>query len=133
MSGVAIIGELLLDAAYFQPIAAREGIKEDRLPDGVTLPAFLLRTVSGTDWQPLTRGPTVRSTERISVTVRAASVRERKAAIKHVRDACASRIGDFAGCFRVSVLTAGLGPGVLGAGDSFEQTQDFSVSFDAPV
>jgi hypothetical protein len=133
MSGTAIISELLLADTYFAEIAGEDRIKEDRLPDGVQLTALLLRTVSGTDRQFLTPGAFVHSTERIAVTVRAASVRERKDTIKRVRAACADRVGDFAGCSEVSVLKAGLGPSVIGPGDSFEQTQDFSVSFNAPV
>ena len=132
MSGTAIVSELLLADETIATIAERGGVKEDRLPDGVTLPAILLRTVSSVDRQPLKGGAFVRSTERVAVTVRAASVRDRKATIKTIRDACRDRLGDFGGCLRVSVLTAGLGPSVLGPGDSFEQTQDFRVSFDAP-
>jgi hypothetical protein len=33
----------------------------------------------------------------------------------------------------VSILTAGTGPDVAGPNDSYEQTQDFRVSFDAPA
>ena len=33
----------------------------------------------------------------------------------------------------MSVLTAGLGPDVIGPGSSFEQTQDFTVRFDAAL
>ena len=131
MSGTAIIAELLLTDAGFVAAVSAGNMKEDRLPDGVTLPGVLLRTVSGGDRQTLTRGAFVRSTERIAVTVRAKSVRERKLLIGLIRAACADRTGDLAGCFRVSVLTAGLGPSLPGPGDSYEQTQDFRVNFDA--
>ncbi len=133
MSGSSIIAAIMeADAAL--SIAASEGrVKEDRLSDGVKLTAYLIRTISGGDRSRLKRGEFVRSTERVAVTVRAGSVRDRKAAIRLVRNACADRTGDFAGCFRVSVLTAGLGPSLTGPGDSYEQTQDFTVSFDEPV
>ena len=39
--------------------------------------------------------------------------------------------GDIGGALRVSILTAGLGPSLNGPGNSFEQTQDFRVSWDA--
>ncbi|WP_230781566.1 tail completion protein gp17 [Sphingomonas sp. Leaf37] len=133
MSGTGIVTELLLADPTMAAIAARGGLKEDRLPDGVTLTAVLLRTVSSTDRQPLKVGALIRSSERIAVTVRAASVRDRKAAIRTIRAACHGKTGDLAECFRVSVRTAGLGPSVLGPGNSFEQTQDFRVSFDAPA
>lgn len=133
MSGTAIVTALLLDDPTMKGIADRGALKEDRLPDGVNLTAVLLRTVSSVDRQPLKVGQFVRSTERVAVTVRAGSVRERKAAIAIVRAACRGRTGDIAECRGVSVLTAGLGPSVAGPGDSFEQTQDFRVSFDAPA
>jgi len=50
-----------------------------------------------------------------------------------IRSACASRTGDFAGATNASILTAGTGPDARGPGNSFEQTQDFRVSFDAPA
>ena len=133
MSGTAIMSALLLADAWFAAAATENRIKEDRLPDGVALTAFLLRTVSAVDSNMLKRTGFVRTTERVAITVRAASVRDRKAAIKRLRTVCAGRTGDHAGCRRVSVLTAGLGPSVVGPGDSFEQTQDFRVSFDEPV
>jgi hypothetical protein len=131
MSGTAIISELLITDEWLAELASKGQIKEDRLPDGVVLTAILLRTVSGVDRQTLKRGTFVRTVERVAVTVRAASVRDRKAAIKRIRGACAGQVGDYADCRRVSVLTAGLSPTMIGPGDSFEQTQDFRVSFDA--
>ncbi|EJL34120.1 hypothetical protein, partial [Novosphingobium sp. AP12] len=83
--------------------------------------------------QPLKRVGFVRQTDRVAVTVRAVSVRERKAAIGAIRAACAGKVGDIGGALRVSVRTAGLGPSLNGPGNSFEQTQDFRVSYDAPV
>lgn len=131
MTGADIIGALLTTDPAILEIASADRIKEDRLPDGVGLTALLVRTVSSVDRQPLTRGPMVRQTDRVSVTVRAASVRDRKEAIRRVRACCAGRTGDIGGGLRVSILTAGLGPSLNGPGDSFEQTQDFKVSFDA--
>ena len=131
MTGADIIGALLLDDQAILEIAPPDRIKEDRLPDGVALTALLVRTVSSVDRQPLVRGPLVRQTDRVSVTVRAGSVRDRKVAISRVRSCCAGRTGDIGGGLRVSILTAGLGPSLNGPGNSFEQTQDFKVSFDA--
>lgn len=129
MTGADIIGAILIDDGSV-PAAQ---IKEDRLPDDVVLTAYLVRTVTSVDHQTLRRRALVRKTDRISVTVRASSVRERKAAINWVRDCCAGKIGDIAGAFRVAVLTAGLGPSLNGPANTFEQTQDFRVSYDAPI
>jgi hypothetical protein len=131
MSGVEIIGGLLRAYEPLTALVATASIKAGKLPDKVALPAILLRSVSVTDRQRLARAPLRRSTERVSVAVRAEDYRDQKEVIRLVRQCCADRTGDFAGCFRVSILTAGTGPDVGGPANSFEQTQDFRVSFDA--
>jgi hypothetical protein len=131
MSGVAIIDALLAAHAPLIAVVPVDRIKGGRLPDGVQLPALLVRTISVVELQPLKRGSMVRTTERVSVAVRAASYREQRAVIGMVRGACAGKVGTIAHYPRVSVLTAGTGPDATGPGDSFEQTQDFRVSFDA--
>lgn len=131
MSGTAIIGMLLNQYPQLHALIPPPMIKAGALPEKITLPALLLRTVSVVDWQPLKDGPSIRSTARVSATVRAASYRDQVAAIGMIRAACKGWTGDIAGYLRVSVLTAGTGPDVAGPGNSYEQTQDFRVSFDA--
>ena len=133
MSGVAIIGALLARHAPLLAALPAGQIKAGMLPDGIAMPALLVRLVSMTDWQPLKRSGWVRSTARVSVAVRATSYRQQGAIIRLVRDACSGFVGDIAEAERVSVLTAGLGPDVIGPGNSFEQTQDFTVRFDAAL
>ena len=68
------------------------------------------------------------------MTVRAASYRQQGEIIQLVRAACVRDfIATIEGAERVSVRTNGLGPDLIGPGNSFEQTQDFRVSFDAAV
>ncbi|EJL25605.1 hypothetical protein PMI02_03203, partial [Novosphingobium sp. AP12] len=55
MTGADIIGSLLLGNAAVLSISPAGQIKEDRLPDGVPLPAMLVRTVTSVDRQPLKR------------------------------------------------------------------------------
>ena len=129
MSGVKVIGALLRGHAPLVAVVPVELIKAGRLPDGTSPNALLVRHISLVDRVRLD-GKTVRLTARISVMVRAGSYREQGEIIQLVRDACAGFIGDIADVFRVSVLPAGLGPDVNGPGNSFEQTQDFRVSFD---
>ncbi len=133
MTGVDIVGELLnSDEPLIAAVPAGQ-IKAGALPDGVVLPTLLVRMTSNVERQMLKRGATVRTIERISVTVRAASYRDQGAVMKLVVKACAGRTGSIAGADNVSVLTAGRGPDLRGPGNSFEQTQDFRVSFDAPA
>ena len=130
-SGTAITGTLLREFTELTQVVPQSLIKAGALPDNVTLPAILVRTVSSTERQPLKRGPTSRTTDRVAVTVRAANYRDQVAVIKLIKDCCAGKTGDIGGGQNVSILTAGTGPDVRGPGDSFEQTQDFRVSYDA--
>ena len=131
MTGVDIVGELLNSNEVLIAAVPASQIKAGALPDGVVLPTLLVRMTSNVERQTLVRGATVRTIERISVTVRAASYRDQVAAMKLVVKACAGKTGSIAGAANVSVLTAGRGPDLRGPGNSFEQTQDFRVSFDA--
>ncbi|PTQ12957.1 hypothetical protein CLG96_02100 [Sphingomonas oleivorans] len=131
LEGTDIVGALLTADAQLTELVPADRIKAGRLPEGVGLPALLVRTVSSVDRQPLTRGPLVRRTDRVSVTVHAASHRDRKAVIALVRKCCAGRTGALGGGSNVSILTAGMGPDLNGPGDIFARTQDFRVSWDA--
>lgn len=131
LEGSDILGALMtIDAALLAVVPLAQ-MKAGRLPDGTPLPAILARTISSVDRQPLTRGALVRRTDRVAVTVRARSHRERKIIIALLRTCCAGRTGNLGGGLNVSILTAGMGPDLNGPADSFEKTQDFKVSFDA--
>jgi len=131
MTGVDIIGALLTGYAPLLAVVPLERIKAGMLPDGVTLPALLVRDVSSVERQSLRRGATTRTTDRVSVTVRAANYRDQKAIIALVKDCCAGKVGAIGGAAAASVLTAGTGPDLIGPAMTFEQSQDFRVSFDA--
>lgn len=130
-TGVDIVGSLLRAHAELLELVPVERIKAGALPEGVQLPAILVRLVSSVERQPLKRGTRTRTVDRVAVTVRGASYREQRAVIALVKPCCAGKTGDIGGGQRVSILTAGTGPDVRGPGDSFEQTQDFKTSFDA--
>lgn len=133
MTGADIIGALVLEDARIAELVARASIKNGALPEKVVLPALLLRVTSSVEEQRLKRGQMVRTIDRVSVTVRAANYADQVAIIRMLRSCCAGRTGDVAGGKSVSILTAGAGPDLRGPGNSFEQTQDFRVSFDAPA
>lgn len=132
MSGTDIVGSLLRGSDAFLAMVPAASIKSGALPEGATLPAVLLRSVSIVDRQPLRRGSTVRSTERVAAMVRAGSYAEQRAVMKLLRRICggvtAREMGE---ATNISVLTDGTGPDVIGPGNSFEKTQDLRVSFDA--
>jgi hypothetical protein len=131
MTGVDIVGDLLRADATVLALVPAPRIKAGMLPDDIALPALLIRLVSSIERQPLRRGVSVRTVDRVAVTVRAASYREQRAVIAAARRCCAGRTGDLSGGLGVSILTAGAGPDVIGPASSFEQSQDFRVSYDA--
>ncbi len=131
MSGVDIIGTLLREDPDVLDLVPETNIKAGRLPDSVTLPALLVKATSTVERQTLKRGSTTRTIDRVSVTVRAASYRDQRLAMRLVTTCCAGRTGNVGGGVRVSILTAGTGPELDGPGNSFERTQDFRVSYDA--
>lgn len=133
MDGNAIVGALLTTDAPLNAVVPGDRIKAVKLPDGITLPALLVRTISVTERQPLRKGAKTRTVARVSVTVRAGSYAQQIAVLKLVRARLRGWVGAIAGVTDVSILTAGTGPDVLGPGESFEQAQDFRVSFDAPT
>lgn len=133
MTGALIIGELLRADAALAALVPEERIKAGRLPDDVALPAVLVRIISENERQKLKRTGWERVIALVSVSVCAESYRQKDTIIGLVRSCCAGRTGDVGGGKSVSILTAGKGPDLIGPGNSFEQSQDFRVSFDALV
>lgn len=131
ITGVDIVGALLRDDPALSLIVPNERIKAGALPDDAALPALLLRCVSSVELQPLRRGGTTRTIDRVAVTVRAKSYRDQRAVIALVKARCAGRTGDIGGGRRVAILTSGTGPDLRGPADTFEQAQDLRVSYDA--
>lgn len=131
MTGVDIVGALLVADLDILNRVPLNRIKAGSLPDGIVLPALLVRLVSSVERQNLQRGETTRTTDRVSVTVRADSYNGQTDIIRLVKGCCAGRFGNVGGGSSVSILTAGTGPDLLGPASSFEQSQDFKVSFDA--
>lgn len=132
MTGADIVGALLHAHKPLTDVVPVERIKGGRLAPGTPLPALLVRTISSVERQRLRRGGTVRTNDRVSVTVRAASWDEQIRVLDLVVAACADRTGSLVGATNYAVLTAGRGPDMDGPGDSFEQAQDFRASFDKP-
>ncbi|WP_347271801.1 tail completion protein gp17 [Rhizorhabdus histidinilytica] len=131
MTGALIVTAVLRAASAVTAIVPEARIKAGRLPEDIQLPALVVRNISSVERRTLTREATIRTTDRVSVAVRAASYRDQGAIIRLVRSACAGLTGDIGGGSSVAIINAGTGPDVAGPGNSFEQSQDFLVSFDA--
>lgn len=133
MSGNIIIGSLLRGDAAMTAAVVEANIKAGRLDDNAALPTLLVRTISSVEGLTLVREGFVRNTDRIAVTVRTENYRDKGAIIKLVKACCAGVTGSVASYENVVVDAAGTGPDINGPADTFEQTQDFRVSYDEPV
>lgn len=131
MTGADVVAQMLRTGPAVIALVPVPNIKSGRLPADAPLNALLVRTVTSIDAQPLKRGALVRRTDRVSVTVRAGSYRDQVAIVAAVRARVAGFTGDLGDVKRVSALPAGVGPDLDGPGNTFEQAQDFRVSFDA--
>jgi hypothetical protein len=133
ITGVSILGSVFLATPDLMTIVPEPQMKGGRLPQGISLPAILLRTVTSIEVQRLKRGTVKRMIDRTAVTVRTASYREQQQLIAMVRSIGGNRTGDIGGAWRVAIRTAGAGPDLDGPGDSFEQTTDFRISYEIPA
>lgn len=128
--GCTIIGTLLRQSADLVAVVAAPSIKEGAIPKGAPLPLVLLENVSSVEPnQTLCRPDNPLTVDRVAVTIRSASVRERKLIRWLVMRACAGKTGNIAGAKNVAILAAGAGPDLRGPGDSFDKIQDFRVTY----
>ena len=134
MTGADIMGALLRESSSITALVRAAGIKAGRLADNEALPVMLVRSISVVDRQTLAREDMVRSTERVSVTLRTANYRDLTLLLRRVRSAGNNVvIAEMGEARNISILTAGTGPDLNGPGNSFERNQDFSVTYDAPA
>ncbi len=130
-----IVGTLLRRHAPLIALVAAKWIKVGELPEGAPMQAVLIRSISVLDTHFLKATEMQHSTERVAVLVRAENYRRQAELLKLVRAACNDFTGSLDGleAKRIAVHTNGTGPDLRGADGSFQRTQDFRVSFDAPA
>lgn len=133
MKGAEIIGTLLRSYEPLTDMVPPEVIQMGSLDANAPMDMVLARTVSLVDQHFLRNGAWQHSVERVAVAVRASDYLTQVALIKHVRAALRGFTGALLDAERIAIHTSGLGPDLRGPGGSFEQTQDFRVSYDAPA
>ena len=130
MNGVIAVRSLLVGDAGLTALVPPERIAAGTLPQGTTLPAIALMSISSVDRNVPSPGPKRRVTERVQVTVLARTYPEAKAIIAAVRAAAADRMPAIDGLSDVTVHTDSAGPDFLDEETGIHmQTQDFRVSF----
>ena len=130
MNGVIAVRTLLVTDTGMTAIVPPARIAAGMLPQGTDLPAISLMSVSSIDRNIPAPGPKRRVTERVQVTVLAATYRQVKAILAAVRKASADQMPIIDGLFDVTVHTDSAGPDFLDEETGIHmQTQDLRVSF----
>ncbi len=130
MNGVIAVRSLLVADTGVTALVPAVRIVAGMLPQGTSLPAISLMSVSSTDRNIAAPGPNRRVTERVQVTVLAASYPAAKAIIRAVRAAAADQMPAIDRLTDVTVHTDSAGPDFLDEETGIHmQTQDFRVSF----
>lgn len=98
------------------------------LPQNITLPAIVVRQVSGTEGLTAAMTETRMRTDRVQVSVLASSYASVKTILELVRTSCATRGGTVNGVKLDSILPDGVGPDIYDSeARIFEQSRDFIV------
>ena len=130
MNGVIAVRSLLVADTGVTTLVPAARIVAGVVPQGTALPAISLMSVSSTDRNIPAPGPKRRVTERVQVTVLAASYPAAKAIMRAVRATAADRMPAIDGLTDVTVHTDSAGPDFLDEETGIHmQTQDFRVSF----
>ena len=130
MNGVIAVRSLLVADTGVTALAPVARIVAGMLPQGTDLPAISLISVSSVDRNIPAPGPKRRVTERVQVTVLAATYRQVKAILAAVRKAAADQTPTIDGLFDVTIHTDSAGPDFLDEENGIHmQTQDLRVSF----
>jgi len=130
MNGVIVVRSLLMGEARVTALVPEARIAAGMLPHGTDLPAISLMSVSSVDRNIPTPGPKRRVTERVQLTVLAASYRQVKAILAAVRSAATDHMPTIDGLFDVTVHTDSVGPDFLDEETGIHmQSQDLRVSF----
>jgi hypothetical protein len=130
MNGVIVVRSLLVADTGVTALVPAVRIVAGMLPQSTSLPAISLMSVSSTDRNIAAPGPKRRVTERVQVTVLAASYPAAKTIIRAVRAAAADQMPAIDGLTDVTVHTDSAGPDFLDEETGIHmQTQDFRVSF----
>jgi len=130
MNGVVAVRALLVAHTPLTSLVPVAQIVAGVVQQGSALPALSLMSVSSSDRNIIKAGAVRRVTERVQVTVLAATYPAAKAILKAVRQAAADRSPTIAGITQVIVHTDSAGPDFLDEQTGIHmQTQDFRVSF----
>lgn len=130
MSGVAVLRYMLANNAPLTVVVPANKIMAGVAPLNTALPAISIRQISGQEYQTIKRGSNQLVTERIQVTVLAATYPTQKSILNLIRSAVVSTRGTV-NTFSVDSIThEGDGPDLYNDDPViYEQSIDFMVMF----
>lgn len=130
MSGVVITRLLLAARSELTALVPAVRVFTGVVPQGTALPCLAITAISSTDRDTLTRAAFMKVTDRVQVTVMAATYPAVKAVLAEVRKACRNMtgtVGSFAG---VTCRLDGTGPDFNDQQAGFYmQSQDTLITF----
>lgn len=130
MSGVAAIRYMLVNNAPLIAAVPVARILSGVLPIKTTIPAISIRQISGVEMPMIKRTGTQLVTERVQVSVHAASYLSQKTIIELIRSAITSTRGTVNSVVVDSITHEGDGPDLYSDDpDIYEQSIDFMVIF----
>jgi hypothetical protein len=130
MDGIAAVRTVLTADATLLGLVPAARIQAGALPQGFTLPALALESISKVDRNILEAGSTRHVTERVQVTVLARDYPSQKAILRAVRHAAADKFPTVTGLTNVTIHTDGAGPDLMNEEASIRiGTQDFRVTY----
>lgn len=130
MDGVVAVKQVLHADGPLTALVPVSRIVGDALPQGVTLPAIAIESISKQDRNLMHPGTYRFVSERVQVTVLARNVPSKKAIMRAVRDAAADQFPNVTGLLNVTIHTDGAGPDLVNEDASIRiATQDFRVTY----
>lgn len=130
MDGVAAVKQLLHADGTLTALVPAARIQAGALPQGITLPALALESISKVDRNIPAPGADRHVSERVQVTVLAKTYPSQKEIMRAVRHAVADKFPTVSGLVNVTVHTDGSGPDLINDDASIRiQTQDFRVTY----
>lgn len=131
MHGIAAVRTALAADATLTAIVPTARIVGGPLPQGTTLPAISLTSISKVDRNIPNPGTYRHVTERVQVTVHAKTYPSQKAVLAAVRGAAADQVGlAVSGLVNVTIHTDGAGPDIINEEASiYLGEQDFKVTY----
>lgn len=130
MNGTAAVRTLLTADATLLALVPATRIMAGNLPQGTALPAISITDVSGVDVQFHDEPGKRFTTDRVQITILAATYPSLVAVLAAAKAACDAKFPTVSGLLNVVVRTDGQGPYFTDEASSIHmRTQDFKVSY----